>query len=233
VNSLTNEAAAGEVISLYATGAGLTNPSEVDGKIIGVDVLPVPRLPVSVRIGGVDAEVLYAGAAPLLVSGVLQVNVRVPAYSTTASTGLTYRTTLAPVVLTVGTTQSMAGVYLPVRPGPPANLKITFSPNPVAMSAAEPGKWFFTVTVSETAGVGVTLSSLQVDALDQSALLSVFDSTRVPAGGSVSGVFVRTCVSAVGVGVPTECFGVNSTWTLTGHDDNANSGSWGGSVLYQ
>jgi uncharacterized protein (TIGR03437 family) len=37
-----------------------------------------PMVPVSVRIGGVGADVLYAGAAPGLVSGVLQINVRVP-----------------------------------------------------------------------------------------------------------------------------------------------------------
>ncbi len=39
---------------------------------------PNPVMTVMVKIGGVDAEVLYAGAAPGLISGLLQVNVRIP-----------------------------------------------------------------------------------------------------------------------------------------------------------
>ncbi len=34
--------------------------------------------PVTVQIGGADAEVLYAGSAPGMVSGIFQINVRVP-----------------------------------------------------------------------------------------------------------------------------------------------------------
>ena len=40
---------------------------------------PRPLLPVGVRIGGRVADVTYAGAAPGLVAGMLQVNARVPA----------------------------------------------------------------------------------------------------------------------------------------------------------
>jgi uncharacterized protein (TIGR03437 family) len=42
--------------------------------------LPVRNLlaPVRVLIGGVEAEVTFAGAAPFLVLGVVQVNARVP-----------------------------------------------------------------------------------------------------------------------------------------------------------
>jgi uncharacterized protein (TIGR03437 family) len=40
--------------------------------------LPQPLLPVAVTIGGVPAVVEYAGGAPGLVAGVLQVNVRIP-----------------------------------------------------------------------------------------------------------------------------------------------------------
>jgi uncharacterized protein (TIGR03437 family) len=35
-------------------------------------------LPVSVTVGGIEAQVDYAGAAPFLVAGVLQVNAVVP-----------------------------------------------------------------------------------------------------------------------------------------------------------
>ena len=56
----------------------MTNPSGVDGQVTS-SVFPKPVLPVTVKINGINAEVLYAGAAPTLVAGVLQVNVRIPA----------------------------------------------------------------------------------------------------------------------------------------------------------
>ncbi len=78
VNSAANPAAAGSVVVIYATGAGQTNPAGVDGAIIGVP-LPVLVQAPKVSIGGVDAEVLYAGPAPGLVAGVLQINAKIPA----------------------------------------------------------------------------------------------------------------------------------------------------------
>jgi uncharacterized protein (TIGR03437 family) len=39
----------------------------------------VPVLPVNVFIDGIPADVLYAGAAPGFVQGLIQINVRVPA----------------------------------------------------------------------------------------------------------------------------------------------------------
>jgi uncharacterized protein (TIGR03437 family) len=77
VNSAGNPAIKGSVIVLYATGEGQTNPSGVDGTLAN-SVYPKPLLPVSVQIGGVAAEILYAGAAPGMVAGVMQVNARVP-----------------------------------------------------------------------------------------------------------------------------------------------------------
>jgi uncharacterized protein (TIGR03437 family) len=53
-------------------------PSLTDGSIVQPP-FPVPVLPVSVMFDFTEAgEVLYAGAAPGLVAGVLQVNVRIP-----------------------------------------------------------------------------------------------------------------------------------------------------------
>jgi uncharacterized protein (TIGR03437 family) len=43
-----------------------------------IDAFPKPLLPFSVTIAGQPAEILYAGAAPCLVAGVMQVNVRLP-----------------------------------------------------------------------------------------------------------------------------------------------------------
>ena len=77
LNGPLNPAVPGSVIVLFATGEGITEPPGVDGAITAPP-LPKPVQPVSVTIGGVEAKVLYAGAAPTLVHGVFQVNVRVP-----------------------------------------------------------------------------------------------------------------------------------------------------------
>ena len=76
VNSMDNPARLGDVVTFYVTGAGLLTPTPLDGE---VSMAPLARVayPVTVQIGGIDAQVLYAGAAPGLVSGVVQVNVLV------------------------------------------------------------------------------------------------------------------------------------------------------------
>ena len=77
VNSSANPARRGSIVVIYATGEGQTNPAGLDGKI-AAGTLPAPVLPVSVTVNSTAADVLYAGAAPGLVAGALQVNVRVP-----------------------------------------------------------------------------------------------------------------------------------------------------------
>ena len=78
-NSPADPAVAGHIIVFYAVGAGAMNPPVADGAVSpGVLPLPVPRLPVTVQIRGADAKVLYAGAAPGYVAGLLQINVEVP-----------------------------------------------------------------------------------------------------------------------------------------------------------
>ena len=77
-NSASNPAGRNTIITIFATGEGQTDPPGVDGKIAS-GVFPKPVLPVSVTIGGLDAEVVYYGAAPTLVAGVFQVNAKVPA----------------------------------------------------------------------------------------------------------------------------------------------------------
>ena len=93
VNSPDNPAERGSIIVIYATGAGQTDPPGADG-LIPTTVLPKPVLPVSVQVGGAAALILYAGAAPDQISGVLQVNCRVPMASATGPA--------VPLVLTVG-----------------------------------------------------------------------------------------------------------------------------------
>lgn len=77
LNGTDHPTPVGSVISLYLTGAGLTNPPTSDGVLPD---LPLPQLalPVSVQVGGVAAEVVYAGSVFRL-PGMAQVNIRVPA----------------------------------------------------------------------------------------------------------------------------------------------------------
>ncbi|MFB3828676.1 MAG: BACON domain-containing protein [Bryobacteraceae bacterium] len=108
VNSQANGAARGSVLMLFVTGEGQTIPFGEDGKLASGDVnsLPRPVLPVSVTIGGVPANVQYAGAAPGMVAGVMQVNVEVPL---AAGTGA------QPVVVRVGDASSADGVTVVVK----------------------------------------------------------------------------------------------------------------------
>jgi len=105
VNGQGNAAALDSVVILYLTGEGQTDPGGVDGAL-AIGKLPKPMLPVKVTIDGQTADVLYAGAAPAMVSGVMQVNVKVPASAGTGS---------VPVQVTVGPATSPAGVTLMVQ----------------------------------------------------------------------------------------------------------------------
>jgi uncharacterized protein (TIGR03437 family) len=80
-NSAGAPAAPGSVIVLYGTGEGQTTPAGVDGKPSPADfnALPRPFLPSRATIGGLPAQILYAGAVPYVVAGEFQMNVVVPA----------------------------------------------------------------------------------------------------------------------------------------------------------
>ena len=103
-NGSVSAASPGSVLSLYATGEGQTLPAGVDGKPAAAP-LPQPVAAVTVTLGGVAAEVRYAGGAPGLIAGVMQVNVVVPGGLAGA----------VPVVLTVGGVASQGGVTVAVR----------------------------------------------------------------------------------------------------------------------
>ena len=103
-NSAARPAVAGSVLVLYATGEGQTQPAGVDAKVAtgAVASLPKPLLPVSATVGGKVADVMYAGAAPGYIAGLMQINLRLPA-------GLPSGT--SPLVLNIGgftTTVSLA-----------------------------------------------------------------------------------------------------------------------------
>lgn len=77
-NSPSNPATAGSIITLFGTGEGVTAQAQSDGNITG-NPPPMPLAPLSATVDGIAATVLYQGEAPGLVSGVFQMNVRVPA----------------------------------------------------------------------------------------------------------------------------------------------------------
>jgi uncharacterized protein (TIGR03437 family) len=105
LNNAANPASANTVVVLFGTGEGQTEPEGVDGRI-NTSILPKPLLPVSVTIGGREAQILYSGAAPGLVSGVIQVNARIDASTPSGD---------QPVVMRVGTAASPGGLTIAVR----------------------------------------------------------------------------------------------------------------------
>lgn len=108
VNSPNNPAERGSYIQIWATGGGQTDPPGVDGQLLTGDVLPRTVAPVAVRIGGVAvSDVYYAGGAPGLVAGVLQVDAKVPMEVTPGAA--------VPLVVTVGGINSQTEVTVAVR----------------------------------------------------------------------------------------------------------------------
>jgi endo-1,4-beta-xylanase len=105
VNSAANPVAAGGAIQVFGTGGGGIVGGASDGApASGAGTLVTQ--PVTATIGGVAANVLYAGPAPGLVNGVIQVNLTIPA-------GLTPGP--QPVAITVGTAASQKGITVAVK----------------------------------------------------------------------------------------------------------------------
>jgi uncharacterized protein (TIGR03437 family) len=103
-DTVNTPAPAGSIISLYGTGGGIY-PGAKDSAIApGASVL---NAGVQVTIGGQNAHVFYAGAAPDLVSSAFQINVQVPPGTPTGAS--------VPVVLTIGGQSSVQGVTIEVR----------------------------------------------------------------------------------------------------------------------
>lgn len=103
LNTAQAPAEAGSIIVIYGTGGGALAGDAATGTIVTDAELQVQ--PVSVTIGGVSAEVLYAGNAGGEVAGAMQLNVRVPAGIHGA----------VPVVVTVGGKASQGLATVSVR----------------------------------------------------------------------------------------------------------------------
>ncbi len=110
INSMSVPAPEGTVVSLYVTGEGLTSPAGVDGQIT-TSPFPIPVMGVSVTMNGQNALVSYAGEAPGLVAGVMQVNALIPNNLLSAPTTLPVA---VPVVVTVGVISSQANATISV-----------------------------------------------------------------------------------------------------------------------
>ena len=117
LNSSSNPAKLGDTVLLYLTGEGDYNASPLSGVngasntgyIIPSSLSPLPQLnPLpTVTIGGANATVAYAGPMVGSMLGLLQMNVVVPAGSTTGAA--------VPVVVTIGGNASQAAVTLAVH----------------------------------------------------------------------------------------------------------------------
>jgi uncharacterized protein (TIGR03437 family) len=79
VNSPSNPAARGSIVSVFMTGAGSLNPPLADGSLGPLSPpFPVPVAGVVITIGSVNAPITFVGQAPGLIAGATQVNVQVP-----------------------------------------------------------------------------------------------------------------------------------------------------------
>lgn len=105
-NSSENPADKGSVVAIYCTGEGMTDPEVEDGQVNLAPPFPAPVLPVTAEVGGVPAKVWYAGAAPDMVAGVMQVNVEIPQSVPSGE---------VPVVIRVGEFATQEGITVAVR----------------------------------------------------------------------------------------------------------------------
>lgn len=211
LNSADKPAAPGSVIVLYATGGGSINPPLEDGTVVSAETLPRPILPVAVRIGGQPAEVLYAGAAPNLVAGILQINARVPP---TARSG-----PAVPVQLQVGTFTSPAGVTIAVgAPVVPLRL-VDFRIEPAVVTGGQRTKGLITLNRPVLPNESFTVELTR----ESSAIVIDGDFYRgpdaaaiqVPSGSASREFTIFTCGVLSTQRVPIRVPAANLTRTLT------------------
>jgi uncharacterized protein (TIGR03437 family) len=94
LNGPGNAAAKGSIVQMFLTGEGQTNPASVTGAITTAtlpppQVTPAPPLPIQARINGQPALYMYAGEAPSMVAGVMQLNVQIPATAPSGNLSIT------------------------------------------------------------------------------------------------------------------------------------------------
>jgi uncharacterized protein (TIGR03437 family) len=106
LNSSWRPAREMSVVRFFAAGLGLTEPAGISGRL-ATDPLSRPLAPISVWIGGIEAELLYAGMAMGLLQNVFEIVARVP--------GATEKGPAVPIVLRAGDADSPDNVTVAIR----------------------------------------------------------------------------------------------------------------------
>jgi uncharacterized protein (TIGR03437 family) len=104
VNSANAAALRGSTVAIYLTGAGAVMPAARSGTL-GTAEHRITA-PVTVSIGGQEARVTYAGAAPSALQGLYQINAVVPSNVNTGS---------VPLQVSIGGISSQTGVLMLVQ----------------------------------------------------------------------------------------------------------------------
>jgi uncharacterized protein (TIGR03437 family) len=124
LNWMRNLAAPGSIVQMFLTGEGQTNPPGVTGAITSAtlpppQVTPAPALPIQVwiQVQGLPAlytaVYTYAGEAPGMVAGVMQLNVRIPANLPLPGPQL--------VLVSIGGKMSQSGITVSVSAATPTS----------------------------------------------------------------------------------------------------------------
>jgi uncharacterized protein (TIGR03437 family) len=111
LNGPNNAAAKGSIVMVFMTGEGQTSPQGVTGAITTgtlppPQVTPAPLLPIGVLINGQPALWTYAGEAPGLAAGLMQLNVQIPPNALSGNLSIT---------VSIGSNISQNGVTVSVR----------------------------------------------------------------------------------------------------------------------
>jgi len=111
LNGPGNAAAKGSIVMVFLTGEGQTSPQGVTGKITTPtlpppQVTPAPLLSIGVLVNGQPALYTYAGEAPGLAAGLMQLNVQIPSNAPSGN---------LPITVSIGSNISQSNVTVSVR----------------------------------------------------------------------------------------------------------------------
>jgi uncharacterized protein (TIGR03437 family) len=111
LNGPAHPAAKGSIVQVYMTGEGQTSPQGITGAITTVtlpppQVTPAPVQPIQVWINGQPTIYTYAGEAPGMVAGVMQLNVQIPANAPSGP---------LPIQVSIGGNMSQSGITVWVQ----------------------------------------------------------------------------------------------------------------------
>jgi uncharacterized protein (TIGR03437 family) len=98
----------GDIVALYGTGFGTTNPAVLPGQL-ATGMSELPPNSITVMLGDTTlpaSNIQYAGLSPGSISGLYQINILIPS---TAPTGE------VPVTVKIGGLQTQAGVTIPIE----------------------------------------------------------------------------------------------------------------------